>query len=72
MDEPAELLHVALAGRGQHGAGAEEQQALEQRVVEDVEQRRGERERRRPSHAVGLEGSASPRPMKMMPMFSTV
>ena len=30
MDEAAEMLHVALAGRGQHGAGAEEQQALEQ------------------------------------------
>ena len=39
-----------------HGAGAEEQQALEQRVIEDVEQRRGERERRRGRHAVGLEG----------------
>ena len=29
MDEAAEMLHVALAGRGQHRAGAEEQQALE-------------------------------------------
>ena len=55
MDEAAEMLHVALAGRGQHGAGAEEQQALEQRMVEDVKQRRGERERRSEDHAVGLE-----------------
>ena len=31
MDEAAEVLHVALAGGGEHGAGAEEQQALEQR-----------------------------------------
>ena len=34
MNEPAELLHVALAGRAEHGARAEEQQALEQRMVE--------------------------------------
>ena len=40
VDQAAEALHVALAGRGQHRAGAEEQHALEQRVVEDVEQRR--------------------------------
>ncbi len=56
VDQAAQLLHVALAGRRQHRAGAEEQQALEQRVVEDVEQRRGQRQRRRPAHAVGLEG----------------
>ena len=56
VDQAAEMLHVALAGRGEHGAGAEEQQALEQRVVEHVEQRRGEGERRRRSHAVGLKG----------------
>ena len=31
VDQAAELLHVAFAGRGQHGAGAEEQQALEHR-----------------------------------------
>ena len=43
--KPAEMLHVALAGGGQHRAGAEEQQALEERVVEDVEQRRGDGER---------------------------
>ena len=46
VDEAAQLLHVALAGRGEHGAGAEEQQALEQAVIEDVEQRGGQRERR--------------------------
>ncbi len=56
VDQAAQVLHVALAGRGQHGAGAEEQQALEQRVIEDVEQRRGQRQRRREAHAVGLEG----------------
>ena len=56
VDEAAEMLHVALAGRGQHGAGAEEQQALEQRMIEDVEQRGGEGERRGGRHAVRLEG----------------
>jgi hypothetical protein len=30
MDEAAQMLHVALTGRSEHGAGAEEQQALEQ------------------------------------------
>ena len=40
VDQPAEPLHVALAGGAEHRAGAEEQQALEQRVVEDVQQRR--------------------------------
>ena len=29
MNEAAEVLHVALAGACQHGAGAEEQQAFE-------------------------------------------
>ena len=47
VDEAAEMLHVALAGRGEHGAGAEEQQALEHRMVEHVQQAGGERERRR-------------------------
>ena len=41
---------------GEHGAGAEEQQALEQRVIEHMQQRRGEGERRRPRHAIRLEG----------------
>ena len=43
MNEPAEVLHVALAGRDQHGAGTEEQQALEHRMIEHVKQRRGQR-----------------------------
>ena len=62
MDEPAEMLHVALAGRGEHGAGAEEQQALEQRMIEDVQQGGGERERRREQHAVRLEGEREAEP----------
>ena len=56
MDEAAEPVHAAFAGRGQHRAGAEEEQALEQRVIEDVEQRRGEGQRRGAGHAVRLEG----------------
>ena len=46
VDQAAEMLHVALAGGVEHGAGAEEQQALEQRMIEHVEQRGGQRERR--------------------------
>ena len=49
-------------GRGQHGAGAEEQQALEQRVVQDVEQRGGQGQRRRGRHSVRLEGERQPEP----------
>ena len=60
VDEAAELLDVAFAGGGEHGAGAEEQQALEQRVVEGVQQRGGERERGGGGHAVGLEGQREP------------
>ena len=52
VDEAAQVLHVALARGGEHGAGAEEQQALEQAVVEDVEQRGGQRQRRRRLHAM--------------------
>ncbi len=56
MDQPAEALHVALAGAREHRAGAEEQQALEHRVIEDVEEGRSQRERRRGRHLVRLEG----------------
>ena len=45
MDEPAQVLHVARAGGIEHGAGTEEQQALEQAMVEGVEQRGSKRER---------------------------
>ena len=55
VDQAAEMLHVALAGGGQHRAGAEEQQALEHRVVEHVEQRRGQRQRRAGGQPVGAE-----------------
>ena len=73
VDEAAEMLHVALAGRGQHRAGAEEQQALEQRMIEDVKQRGGQRQRRGDTDMpFALNASARPRPMKMMPIFSTV
>ena len=55
VDEAAELLHVPLARRRQHGAGAEEQQALEERMIENVKQRRGEGQRRGERQAVSLE-----------------
>ena len=55
MDETAQLLHVPLAGRRQHGARAEKQQALEKGVIENVEQCRGKRQCRGQPHPVGLE-----------------
>ena len=45
VDQAAELFHVAGAGGVEHGAGAEKQQALEQRMIEHMQQRGGERER---------------------------
>ena len=60
MDEATQALHVPLVGGGQHGAGSEKQQALEDRVVEDVKQRGGERKRRRPAHRVGLKSECKP------------
>ena len=56
MDEAPEVLHVALPGAGQHRPGAEKQQALEDRMIEHMQQAGGERERSRPCHAVCLEG----------------
>ena len=55
MDQSAQPLHVALARRGEDGARPEEEQALEYRMIEDVEQRRGRRQRGRPRHVVGGE-----------------
>ncbi len=42
VDQAAELAETALLGRVQHRAGGEEQQALEERVIERVVERRGE------------------------------
>ena len=56
MDQSPQVLHVALAGGGQHRARPEEQQALEHAVIEDVKQRRGQRESSRGGHRVCLEG----------------
>jgi len=64
MNEAAEMLHVALARGGQHGAGAEEQQALEDGMIEHVEQPGGERERGGRRHAWASKARARPRPMK--------
>ena len=56
MDKAPEVLHIALPGAGQHRPGAEEQQALEHRMIEHVQQAGRERERSRPRHSVRLEG----------------
>ena len=73
VNQPAKAIHLTLAGRGQHGAGAEKQDALEQGMVEDVEQRGGQREGGGGEEAVGLESEARGRgPTKIRPMFSIV
>src|SRR2546423_1305774 len=55
LDQSAEVLHVAFAGRIEHRSGAHEQQTLEERVIEYVEDRRRERQRRRGAQAARLE-----------------
>ena len=50
------MLHVAGTRRVQDSASAEEQQALEDRVIEDMEQRGCQCQRRGPGHSVCLEG----------------
>ena len=56
------MLHVALAGCGEHGAGAEEQQAFEDGMIEHVQQARGQRQRGGKRHAVRLERQRQPEP----------
>ncbi len=56
VDEAAEALDVAPAGRHEDGAGAEEEQALEQCVVEYVKQCGEERQSGKRTEAVCLEG----------------
>ena len=54
-DQAAELAQAALFGRMQHRAGGQKQQALEERVVERVDQRGAEGERRKQAQVAGLE-----------------
>ena len=60
VNEAAQMVHVAFAGRRQHGAGAEEQQALEERMVEHVQQARRQGQRRGRRHAERLERQREP------------
>ena len=46
VDQAAEMLHVAFAGCIEYRAGAEEQQALEDGMIEHMKQGGGERQRR--------------------------
>ena len=62
VDETAQMLHVAFAGRGEHPSSAKEQQALEQRMVEHVQKRRGQRQCRGKQHALRLERQREPQP----------
>src|SRR5207249_10903448 len=58
MDEAAEMFHIALAGRRQYGAGTEEQQALEDTVIEDMEQRRSHGDGCSRPHVMRREGKS--------------
>ncbi len=60
MDQAAEAPEVALAGRMQHRAGAEEQQALHERVIEAVIQQRDQGERAEGVHADAEEHDREP------------
>ena len=60
MDEPAQVLHVALARGIEDRARAEEEQALEHRMIEYVKQRRGHRQRSGTSHVVGTKRQRQP------------
>ena len=50
------MLHVTLSRRHQNSPGAEEEQALEQAVIEYVEQRGCQRQRRGGRHVVRRKG----------------
>src|SRR5690242_21691184 len=62
VNQPAETLHVALAGRTQDSASPEKQKALEDGMVEYVKQAGGERERGCAIHPVRLEGKRKSEP----------
>ena len=55
----------------QDRAGAEKQESLEDRVIERVIERRDEPERARQRMPVPMNTMDNPRPMRMIPMFST-
>ena len=58
VDEAAQPVEIAPPGGVQHGAGAEEQQRLEPRMIERMQQRRRHRHGRRLVLAVGAEGQS--------------
>ena len=69
--QPAEAVEVEGADRALEGARREEQQRLEHRVVEDVQERRGEGDRR-PGRlaAETAKRIEAPRPSATIPTFS--
>ena len=62
VDQPAQLVELALPGGGQDGARREEQDALEQAVIEHVEHGGGHGERRQGRHAGRLEHQRQTQP----------
>src|SRR6478609_3106739 len=60
MDEAAEALHVAFAGRREHSTSAEEQKALENRMIEHMKQGSSHSECRRQLHVIATERQRQP------------
>jgi len=58
------MLHVALAGGGEHGARAEEQEVLEQGVIDTCSSAAVKARSSRPVQAKDLKRQRKPRPMK--------
>ena len=56
------MLHVALAGGGEDRSRAKEQKALEQRMIEYVQQCGGERQSGGPAHSISLERKTQTEP----------
>ena len=68
--QSSELLDLARAGRDDDAAGAEEQQALEHRVIQHVIETGGDADRRKTRLTTGEGNHAGATPSRMMPMFS--
>ena len=58
VDEAAELFDVALARGVENRAGAEEEQAFVEGMIENMKERGGEGERRRPIHVACMKGQS--------------
>ena len=72
LEEAAQFLEFEAVRGVLHRPGAEKQQPLEDRVVEDVEETGGETDDGKGGHPWASPSTPSPMPMRMIPMFSTL